>query len=58
MKSKLMLATLITLLVSGCTQDELVKSESSNGRQFTASFEQNESRTYIEGKLLLDEKEQ
>ena len=53
MKTKLMLATLITLLVSGCTQDELVKSESSNGRQFTASFEQNESRTYIEeGNLL------
>ena len=53
MKSKLMLATLITLLISGCTQDELVKSESSNGRQFTASFEQNESRTYIEeGNLL------
>lgn len=53
MKSKLMLATLITLLISGCTQDELVKSESSNGRQFTASFEQNESRTYVEDGTLL-----
>lgn len=53
MKTNLMLATLFTLLVSGCTQDELVKSESSNGRQFVASFEQNESRTYVEDGNLL-----
>ena len=53
MKTKLMFAALVTLLVSGCAQDELVKSESSDGKQFTASFEQNESRTYVEDGTLL-----
>ena len=44
----------LTLLVSGCSQEELWNKQStaSEERTFTASFEQNESRTYIdEGNL-------
>ena len=47
---------LFALLASSCSEDELVKNQSSTSTEalkFTASFEQHESRTYIEnGKLL------
>ena len=40
----------LTILISGCSQEEFLQNKptSSIGRMFTASFEQNESRTYIE----------
>ena len=46
---------LFALLASGCSEDELVKdqSTSSTSKLFTASFEGNESRTYIENGNLL-----
>ena len=53
MKKHLSLILLLAILVSGCSQEEILRNESVNGRTFTASFEQNESRTYIEeGNLL------
>lgn len=53
MKKHLSLILLLTILVSGCNQEEILKNESANGKTFTASFEQNESRTYVEeGNLL------
>lgn len=55
MKNHLFLICLLAILVSGCSQEEWLKnqSSSSDGKKFTASFEQNESRTYIEeGNLL------
>ena len=48
MKKHLSLILFLSILVSGCSQEELSRNESVNGRTFTASFEQNESRTYIE----------
>lgn len=42
---------LLALLLSGCTQEEMLRngtSASGEGRTFTTSFEQNESRTYLE----------
>ena len=55
MKKNLLLSFLLILLVSGCSQDELVKErfESSVGRIFTASFDQKDTRTYIENGNLL-----
>lgn len=53
MKKHLSLILLLTILVSGCNQEEILKNESANGKTFTALFEQNESRTYVEeGNLL------
>lgn len=55
MKKILSIMFLFALLANSCSQDELIKSQStsSTSKLFTASFEQNESRTYIEeGNLL------
>ena len=49
MKKIYQLLALITLLVSGCSQDEQIKNQdsSSNSLIYTASFEGSESRTYL-----------
>lgn len=49
MKKIYQLLALITILVSGCSQDEVIKnqSSSSNSLIYTASFEGSESRTYL-----------
>lgn len=41
---------LLALLVSGCSREEMLDNESTTpgGRIFTTSFEQNETRTYVE----------
>lgn len=55
MKKYFSLIFLLTILFSGCNQEELLNNQSttSESRTFTASFEKNESRTYIEeGNLL------
>lgn len=43
------------LLISGCSQEEMLKndsiSSSGEGRTFTTSFENNDSRTYLEDGL-------
>ena len=53
MKNILSLILLISILVSGCSQEELLKNESTKLPKITAGFEQDESRTYIEeGNLL------
>ena len=55
MKKYFSLICLLTILFCGCNQEELVNNQSttSENRTFTASFEQKESRTYIEeGNLL------
>ena len=51
MKNTVSYIFLFALLVSGCTQEEMLRngtSVSGEGRTFTTSFEQNESRTYLE----------
>lgn len=53
MKTKLFFIYLFAILVCGCRQDELYIDQSVNERTFTASFEQNSTRTYVEeGNLL------
>ena len=53
MKNMLSLILLISILVSGCSQEEFLKNQTTNLPKITAGFEQNESRTYIEeGNLL------
>lgn len=55
MKKYFSLICLLTILFSGCNQEELLNNQSttSESRTFTASFDQNESRTYVEeGNLL------
>ena len=53
MKNILSIMFLFALLASSCSEDELVKNQPINSLKFTASFEQNESRTYVEeGNLL------
>lgn len=55
MKKFLSLLLPLAMLVSGCSQEELQNDQldSQDGRIFTASFEQNETRTYLEeGNLL------
>ena len=53
MKNIIFIYSLLILLVSGCSQEESIFSSSTNSVKFTATFEQNESRTYIEeGKYL------
>ena len=49
MKKIYQLLALITLLVSGCSQDEVIKNQDSSSKSliYTASFEGNESRTYL-----------
>ena len=55
MNKYLSLVCLLVYLVSGCSQEELLKIESSSsgGKKFTASFEQHVSRTYIEDDTYL-----
>ena len=51
MKNVVSFIFLLILLVSGCSQEEMSKngtSSTSEGRVFTTSFEQNDSRTYVE----------
>ena len=51
MKNIVSFVFLLALLVSGCSQDEVLlngTSASGEGRTFTTSFENNESRTYLE----------
>ena len=53
MKNILSIMFLFALLASSCSEDELVKNQPINSLKFTATFEQNESRTYVEeGNLL------
>ena len=53
MKNILSILFLFALLASSCSEDEWVRNQSSNSLKFTASFEENESRTYMgEGNLL------
>lgn len=55
MKKILSIMFLLALLASSCSEDELVKNQPSSfdTLKFTASFEGNDSRTYIEeGNLL------
>ena len=50
MKNVISFIFLLALLVSGCSQEEMSKngtSSTSEGRVFTTSFEQNDSRTYV-----------
>lgn len=55
MKNILSLLFPLTILISGCNLEEWQNSQiySQDGRTFTASFEQNETRTYIENGNLL-----
>lgn len=55
MKNILSLLLPFAILISGCSQEELRNSQLDfqDGRIFTASFEQNETRTYIENGNLL-----
>ena len=55
MKNILSLLLPFAILISGCNQEELRNSQLDfqDGRIFTASFEQNETRTYIENGNLL-----
>ena len=55
MKKFLSIIFLFALLASSCSQDELVKNQTSSldSLTFTASLEENESRTYIEDGNLL-----
>lgn len=50
MKKIVSFISLLALLVSGCSQEEMLHhgTSVSGGRVFTASFENNESRTYLE----------
>ena len=50
MKKLVPIICLLALLVSGCTQEEILQNgtSASGGRTFTTAFEQNESRTYLE----------
>jgi hypothetical protein len=49
MKNSLWISFLLALLVSGCSQEDVLKNEPSvpEGRIFTTSFESDESRTYV-----------
>ena len=49
MKNNLWISFLLALLVSGCSQEDVLKNEPSvpEGRIFTTSFESDESRTYV-----------
>lgn len=55
MKNFLSLLLPLAMLASGCAQEELQNDllDSQGGRVFTASFEQNETRTYLEEGSLL-----
>ena len=51
MKNLVSFVFLLALLVSGCSEEEMLRngtSASGEGRTFTTSFEKNESRTYVE----------
>jgi len=53
MKKFYYILSILALLVSGCSQEEMLKTSSASALKFTASFEQDESRTYVEeGNLL------
>ena len=54
MKNIVSFIFLLAMLVSGCTQEEMLRngtSVSGEGRTFTTSFENDESRTYLEDGL-------
>ena len=54
MKNLFCLISLLALLVSGCSEEEMLRngtSASGEGRTFTTSFEKIESRTYLENGL-------
>ena len=54
MKHSLWICFLLAMLVSGCSQEEMLRngtSVSGEGRTFTTSFENDESRTYLEDGL-------
>ena len=54
MKHCLWICFLLAMLVSGCSQEEMLRngtSVSGEGRTFTTSFENDESRTYLEDGL-------
>ncbi len=54
MKHSLWICFLLALLVSGCSQEEMLRNGtfvSGKGRTFTTSFENDESRTYLEDGL-------
>ena len=55
MKNLVSFIILLAILVSGCTQDEMLRNgtSASGGRIFTTSFENDESRTYVEDGHLL-----
>jgi len=55
MKNLVSFIILLAILVSGCTQDEMLRNgtSASGGRIFTTSFESDESRTYVEDGHLL-----
>lgn len=55
MKNNLSLLLSFVILISGCTQEELRNSQPDflDGRTFTASFEQDHTRTYVEDGNLL-----
>lgn len=55
MKNNLSILLLLVLLASGCTQDEMLTNQSAPIRspKFTASFEGDKSRTYVEENNLL-----
>ena len=50
MKNLVSLICLLALLMCGCTHEELIRNDSptASGRIFSTSFENNESRTYLE----------
>ena len=54
MKHCLWICFLLAMLVNGCTQEEMLRNSTSvsgEGRTFTTSFENDESRTYLEDGL-------
>ena len=55
MKNLVSFVFLLALLVSGCSEEEMLRNgtSASGGRVFTTSFENDESRTYVENGTLL-----
>lgn len=53
MKAKSISIALAALLFGGCMQEEMSPSISSEGRHFTASLEETETRTYVEDGVFL-----
>lgn len=53
MKKIISIISLFALFANSCSQEEINSSSPTNSIKFTASFEQNESRTYVEEGSLL-----